>query len=90
MKKRYMGVDRHRNCFTVCTRHEDGREEMRKWSIHQMAAFAKTVKATDEVAVEATGNVRLFLEALKGRGCRLVVVKVASVPGHQPLGEEDR
>jgi hypothetical protein len=64
MKKRYMGVDLHRNCFTVCTRQEDGYEEMREWSIHQLAAFAKTVKAADEVAVEATGNTRLFCEAL--------------------------
>ena len=39
-----------------------------------MKAFAKTVKANDEVAVEATGNTRLFTEALKDRCCRMVVV----------------
>lgn len=72
--KRYMGVDLHRNCFTVYTRQEDGSGESREWSIDSRKAFAKTVKATDEVAVEATGNVRLFCEALKGRGCRVVVV----------------
>ncbi len=72
--KRYHGVDLHRNCFTVCTRREDGHEEMREWSIHHLAGFAKTVKATDEVAVEATGNTRLFCEALKERRCRVVVV----------------
>jgi transposase len=32
------------------------------------------VKASDEVAVEATGNTRMFREALKDRGCRVVVV----------------
>jgi len=47
---------------------------MREWSIHHLAGFAKTVKATDEVAVEATGNTRLFCEALKERRCRVVVV----------------
>jgi len=74
MKKRYMGVDLHRNCFTVHTRAEDGSGESREWSIHHLKAFAKTVEASDEVAVEATGNVRLFTQALKDRGCRLVVV----------------
>ncbi len=74
MKKRYMGVDLHRNCFTVCTRGEDGGEESREWSIGNLKAFAKTVRGTDAVAVEATGNVRLFTNALRGRGCRVVVV----------------
>jgi len=74
MKKRYLGVDLHRNCFTVYTRQEDGSGESRDWSIDSRTVFAKTVKATDEVAVEATGNVRLFCEALKERGCRVVVV----------------
>jgi len=74
MKKRYMGVDLHRNCFTVYTRQEDGSGESREWTIRELKAFAKTVKANDEVAVEATGNTRLFTEALKDRGCRIVVV----------------
>ncbi|MBU4201280.1 MAG: transposase, partial [Kiritimatiellae bacterium] len=72
--KRYLGVDLHRNCFTVHTRQEDGSGESREWSIRSLKAFAKAVTANDAVAVEATGNVRLFCEALKGRGCRIVVV----------------
>jgi len=71
--KRYMGIDLHRNCFTVYTRQEDGSGESREWSIRSLNTFAKTVKASDEVAVEATGNTRLFCEALKS-GCRIVVV----------------
>lgn len=74
MKKRYMGVDLHRNCFTVFTRQEDGSGESREWSIRNLKAFADTVKARDEVAVEATGNTRMFCAALKDRGCRVVVV----------------
>jgi len=74
MKKRYMGVDLHRNCFTVYTRQEDGSGESREWTIRELKAFAKTVKTNDEVAVEATGNTRLFTEALKDRGRRIVVV----------------
>jgi transposase len=74
MKKRYLGVDLHRSCFTVFTRLKDGSGALQHWSIGSLKAFAKTVKRSDEVAVEATGNVRLFCEALKGSGCRMVVV----------------
>ena len=69
-----MGVDLHRNCFTVYTRMEDGSGKSREWAIRDRKAFAETVKASDAVAVEAMGTTRLFTEALKGRGCRLVVV----------------
>jgi len=69
-----MGVDLHRNCFTVYTRMEDGSGESREWAIRDRKAFAETVKASDAVAVEAMGTTRLFTEALKERGCRLVVV----------------
>jgi len=72
--KRYLGVDLHRNCFTVCTLGEDGKSELKKWSIHSLGDFAQGVQATDAVAVEATGNARHFCQALKERGCRLVVV----------------
>ena len=72
--KRYLGVDLHRNCFTVCTLKEDGKSDLKKWSIHSLGDFAQEVQATDEIAVEATGNARHFCQALKDRGCRLVVV----------------
>lgn len=72
--KRYLGVDLHRNCFTVCTLRADGHSQLQSWAIHELAAFARTVRASDEVAVEATGNVRWFCEALHERGCRIVVV----------------
>ena len=45
--KRYLGVDLHRNCFTVCTLKEDGQSELRKWSIHSLGDFAQGVKATN-------------------------------------------
>jgi len=72
--KRYLGVDLHRNCFTVCTLGEDGQSELRKWSIHSLGDFAQVVQVDDDVAVEATGNSRHFCRALKERGCRVVVV----------------
>ena len=47
---RYLGVDLHRNCFTVCTLGADGASELRKWSIHALGDFAQEVQATDAVA----------------------------------------
>ena len=72
--KRYMGVDLHRNCLTVYTRQEDGSGESREWSIRNLKVFAKTVTSKNAVAVESTGNTRLFCQALKDRECRIVVV----------------
>ena len=59
--KRYLGVDLHRNRFMVCTLTQDGKEETACWSINDLSQFAKALKETDEVALEAAG-------------CRLVVV----------------
>jgi transposase len=53
---------------------EDGKSELKKWSIHSLGDFAQEVRASDAVAVEATGNARYFYQALKERRCRLVVV----------------
>jgi len=72
--KRYLGVDLHRNCWTVCTLQEDGQSQLREWALKDLKAFARTVTASDEVAVESTGNTRLFCEALRTRKCRVVVV----------------
>lgn len=72
--KRYLGVDLHRNCWTVCTLREDGQSQLREWVLKDLKAFARTVTASDEVAVESTGNTRLFCEALRPRKCRVVVV----------------
>jgi hypothetical protein len=54
------GVDLRPNCLRVFTGQEDGSGESREWSIRSVKAFAKTVKANDEVAVAATGSLRLF------------------------------
>lgn len=72
--KRYLGVDLHRNCFTVCTLRADGRSRLQEWAIGDLTRFAQRVSASDEVAVEATGNARLFCEVLRPRKCRAVVV----------------
>ena len=72
--RRYIGVDLHRNCFTVCLRLENGREYLKQWKIQQLAAFAAKLRPADQVAVEVTGNLRLFYDAVAPHVERVVVV----------------
>ena len=74
MGKRYLGVDLHRNVFTVCVRLESGRNRLEEWPLKRLSDFARKLKPTDEVAVESTGNTRLFCGAIIGRVGRVVVV----------------
>lgn len=71
---RHIGIDLHRNCFTACTRDEEGRYDLRSWPLGQLPEFAGLLRATDEVAVETTGNTRLFYEAVRPRVARVAVV----------------
>ena len=87
--KRYLGVDLHRTQFTVCTRLENGRTYLRQWPMRELKLFAAQLKKEDEVAVESTGNTRLFHDrgwvcGSRGGG------QPEPVQGHQPVGEEDR
>lgn len=74
MGKRYLGVDLHRNVFTVCVRYESGRSRIEEWQLSSLTTFAKRLKPTDEIAVESTGNTRFFCEALNQKVSKLVVV----------------
>ena len=71
---RYLGVDLHRNCFTVCTRLENGRQYLSSYPLDALAKFVSKLRAQDEVAVEMTGNTRLFYDAVLPRVARVVVV----------------
>lgn len=71
---RYLGVDLHRNCFTVCTIDEGGRSYLRGWKLEDLGRFVSKLRSTDEVAVEVTGNTRLFYDAVVGKVSRVVVV----------------
>jgi len=70
---RYLGVDLHRDSFLVCVR-AGGEERLRRWSLGQVQEFARTLRAQDELAVEATGNTRWFCQQVAGRVGRVVVV----------------
>src|SRR5258708_15513590 len=81
MEKRYIGIDLHRNRFTSCIRLENGRTYLREWALKDLARFVKELRASDEVAVEITGNTRLFHEAVGAHGARGGVVGTNQVPG---------
>jgi len=72
--KRYLGVDLHRTQFTVCTRLESGRTYLRQWPMRELKLFAAQLRKDDEVAVEATGNTRLFYDAIVAKVARVAVV----------------
>jgi transposase len=74
VEKRYVGVDLHRNQFTVCVRLENGRTYLREWKLGALSQFVKKLRSSDEIAVEATGNTRLFYDAVQPHVARVVVV----------------
>ena len=77
--KRYLGVDLHRTQLTVCTRLENGRTYLRQWPMRELKLFAAQLRKDDEIAVETTGNTRLFYDAVVER-----VTHVAVVNPNQP------
>jgi len=72
--KRYLGVDLHRTQFTVCTRLENGRTYLRQWPLRELKLFAAQLRKEDEVAVESTGNTRLFHDAVVEHVAHVAVV----------------
>jgi transposase len=71
---RYLGVDLHRNCFTVCTQLETGRQYLSTHDLKSLPKFVSRLRADDEVAVEVTGNTRLFHDAVAPHVARVAVV----------------
>jgi transposase len=74
MRKRYIGIDLHRNRFTCCIRLENERTYVTEWELADLWKFVKKLRASDEIAVEITGNTRLFFDAVKQHVARVVVV----------------
>jgi len=74
MEKRYIGIDLHRNRFTCCIRLENERKYVTEWELEDLKKFAKKLRPTDQVAVEITGNTRLFFDAVQPHVSRVVVV----------------
>jgi len=71
---RYLGVDLHRNNFTVCTIAENGRRYFREYDIRSLQYFAARLRPSDQVAVEVSTTTRLFFDAVAPHVDRVVVV----------------
>lgn len=71
---RHIGIDLHRNRFTCCVRLENGREYLSNWPLEDLPRFVKKLRPQDEIAVEVTGNTRLFYDAVAPHVARVVVV----------------
>jgi transposase len=74
---RHLGIDLHRNRFTVCTRCENGRTYFKTVELKHLARFAASLRPDDEVAVEMTTNTRLFVNVVQETAKRVVVVDPA-------------
>jgi len=74
MEKRYIGIDLHRNRFTCCMRLENERTYVTEWELEDLGKFVRKLRPTDEIAVEITGNTRLFYDAVAPHVARVVVV----------------
>lgn len=71
---RFIGVDLHRNCFTICLIAENGREYFSEYRLEDIDRFLRKLRQTDEVAVEVTGNTRLFYDQVAPHVARVAVV----------------
>ena len=70
---RHIGIDLHRNQFTCCVRLENGRNYLTDWKLEDLPRFVKKL-LSDEIAVEVTGNTRLFHDAVASHVARVVAV----------------
>ena len=72
--QRHMGIDLHRNRFTCCVRLENGRNYLTEWKLEDLPRLVKKQRPSDEIAVEVTGNTRLFGDAVAPYVARVVAV----------------
>lgn len=71
---RHIGIDLHRNRFTCCVRLENGRNYLTDWKLEDLPRFVKKLRPSDEIAVEVTGNTRLFRDTVAPYVARVVAV----------------
>jgi len=65
--KRAIGIDLHKNRFTVCYMEESGEHQLGEFQLRELERFKKTLKKEDEAAVESTGNAAYFAREIEGR-----------------------
>ncbi len=64
--RKYIGIDLHKNRFTVCYMQKNGLYQLREFQIRKgLEGFKKTLNKDDEVAVESTGNTGYFTREIE-------------------------
>lgn len=71
---RYIGVDLHTTQITVCYLKRRDEFRFEKYQLEEIDQFVAELEATDEIAVEATGNTRWFAGQVERRVRRIVIV----------------
>jgi len=65
--------------MTVCYLTKRGQERLETFALSRLAEFQKSLRRTDRVAVEATGNTRWFVGQIKELVAQVVVVNQISL-----------
>jgi transposase len=71
---RSIGVDLHSNQLTACYLTHSGQQTHRTFSLNDLVTFQKTLRRSDRLAVEATGNTRWFAAQVKPLVASVVIV----------------
>jgi len=73
---RSVGVDLHKNSFTVCFYESEERYTFKTYRVSRvgLAAFRKQLQAADELAVESTGNTAFFVREIAASVKRVRIV----------------
>lgn len=71
---RFIGIDLHRNRFSVCKICENGRKYESTVEMADMQKFVKSLREDDQVAVEMTTNTRFFIAQFRSIVERVVIV----------------
>jgi len=71
---RFIGVDLHSNQITICYLTKAGKEKLATFALNNLTEFLNSLRRTDRLAVEATGNTRWFVEQIKSLVQQVVVV----------------
>ena len=74
--KRFIGVDLHKNSFTVCYMQESGEYGLKSFKVDPrgIEEFKGTLAKEDEVALESTGNAGYFTRQIEGSAARIRII----------------
>lgn len=74
--ERHIGVDLHTNSITVCYLETDKEERFKTYQLTAAAlrCFKQSLKPTDKLAVEATGNTEFFVSAVEDKVSKVEIV----------------